>query len=127
VKFVSTTKCRQRRYETLVLHWPGVGQRGQALRRISESKQRWLDIHDGELIPTLENRRMITPKIREWKARHGGSLTAQRLPPCQSLPAFLSRMRVDLVIVPGFCHDVPALRKNPVSFTREDDFKKPPR
>ena len=27
-----------------------------------------LDIHDGELLPTLENRRMITRKIREWQA-----------------------------------------------------------
>src|SRR6185437_5771515 len=25
-----------------------------------------LDIHDGELLPTLENRRTITRKIREW-------------------------------------------------------------
>src|ERR1051325_11307846 len=27
-----------------------------------------LDIHDGELLPTLENRRTITRQIREWKA-----------------------------------------------------------
>ncbi|HEV3122095.1 MAG TPA: PIG-L family deacetylase, partial [Isosphaeraceae bacterium] len=27
-----------------------------------------LDIHDGELVPTLEYRREITRKIREWKA-----------------------------------------------------------
>src|SRR5262249_43329928 len=27
-----------------------------------------LDIHDGELMPTLENRRTITRKIREWQA-----------------------------------------------------------
>src|SRR6476659_4788961 len=27
-----------------------------------------LDNHDGELLPTLENRRTITRKIREWKA-----------------------------------------------------------
>ena len=27
-----------------------------------------LDIHDGELLPTLENRRLITRKIREWQA-----------------------------------------------------------
>jgi N-acetylglucosamine malate deacetylase 1 len=26
------------------------------------------DVHDGELLPTLENRRMITRLIREWKA-----------------------------------------------------------
>src|SRR5262245_12496020 len=27
-----------------------------------------LDIHDGELLPTVENRRLITRLIREWKA-----------------------------------------------------------
>src|SRR5207247_6368510 len=27
-----------------------------------------LDIHDGELLPTVENRRLITRMIREWKA-----------------------------------------------------------
>ena len=27
-----------------------------------------LDIHDGELLPTLENRRLITRVIREWNA-----------------------------------------------------------
>src|SRR5829696_759465 len=27
-----------------------------------------LDIHDGELMPTLENRNMIIQKIREWNA-----------------------------------------------------------
>jgi len=26
-----------------------------------------LDIHDGELLPTMENRRTITRLIREWK------------------------------------------------------------
>ena len=27
-----------------------------------------LDNHDGELLPTLENRRTLTRLIREWKA-----------------------------------------------------------
>src|SRR5204862_6646499 len=27
-----------------------------------------MDIHDGELMPTVENRRMVTRLIREWKA-----------------------------------------------------------
>ncbi len=30
-----------------------------------------------------------------------------------------------MVIVPSFCPDVPALRKNPVFLYTEDDFKKP--
>src|SRR5438046_8090105 len=30
-----------------------------------------LDIHDGEILPTLENRRIITRLIREWNADIG--------------------------------------------------------
>ena len=40
-----------------------------------------LDNHDGELMPTLENRRTITRKIREWQADVVISPPAQRLPP----------------------------------------------
>ena len=57
-------------------HWEMSG--GQlAKRRTEESalvaerlgaKSQVLDIHDGELLPTLENRRTITRLIRDWKA-----------------------------------------------------------
>ena len=36
--------------------------------RILGSQTEVLDIHDGELEPTLENRRTVTRLIREWKA-----------------------------------------------------------
>src|SRR5579884_2736623 len=36
-------------------------------RRLGASTE-VLDIHDGEIMPTLENRRMITRLIREWNA-----------------------------------------------------------
>ena len=40
-----------------------------------------LDIHDGELEPTLANRKTITRLIREWKADVVMSPPAERLPP----------------------------------------------
>ena len=51
----------------------------------------------------------------------------QRLPPGSSLHRNLGsgRARAFMVIVPSFCPDVPALRKNPVFLYTEDDFKKP--
>ncbi|HCS51177.1 MAG TPA: GlcNAc-PI de-N-acetylase, partial [Planctomycetaceae bacterium] len=57
-------------------HWKMAG--GElAQRRTAESAEvakrlgvtsQVLDIHDGELLPTLENRRTITRLIREWDA-----------------------------------------------------------
>ena len=84
-----------------------------------------LDIHDGELLPTLENRRIITRKIREWKA---DVVIAQRpndYHPDHRYTGILVQDAAFMVIVPSFCPDVPALRKNPVFLYTEDDFKKP--
>src|SRR5437879_1010855 len=69
VKFVSVTNGD-------IGHWKMAGG-PLALRRTAEVKRcaeilgiqtQVLDIHDGELLPTLENRRIITRLIREWKA-----------------------------------------------------------
>jgi LmbE family N-acetylglucosaminyl deacetylase len=84
-----------------------------------------LDIHDGELMPTLENRRTITRKIREW---HADLVIAHRpndYHPDHRYTGILVQDAAFMVIVPSFCPDVPALRKNPVFLYSEDDFKKP--
>ncbi len=84
-----------------------------------------LDIHDGELLPTLENRRIITRKIREW---HADVVIAHRpndYHPDHRYTGILVQDAAFMVIVPSFCPDVPALRKNPVFLYTEDDFKKP--
>src|SRR6202011_3266196 len=69
VKFVSVTNGD-------IGHWREAG--GPLARRRKAEVERAarvlgittevLDIHDGELLPTLENRRTITRLIREWKA-----------------------------------------------------------
>ena len=84
-----------------------------------------LDIHDGELLPTLENRRTITRKIREWKADLVLAHRPNDYHPDHRYTGILVQDAAFMVIVPSFCPDVPALRKNPVFMYTEDDFQKP--
>lgn len=84
-----------------------------------------LDIHDGELLPTLENRRTITRLIREWKADVVISHRPNDYHPDHRYTGVLVQDAAFMVIVPSFCPDVPALRKNPVFLYTEDSFKKP--
>ena len=84
-----------------------------------------LDIHDGELLPTLENRRTITRKIREWKADAVLAPRPNDYHPDHRYTGILVQDAAFMVIVPSFCPDVPALRKNPVFLYMEDSFQKP--
>jgi LmbE family N-acetylglucosaminyl deacetylase len=84
-----------------------------------------LDIHDGELMPTLENRRTITRLIRDWKADLVLSPRPNDYHPDHRYTAILVQDAAFMVIVPSFCPDTPALRKNPVFMYTADDFKKP--
>ncbi len=84
-----------------------------------------LDIHDGELLPTLENRRTFTRKIREWKADIVIAHRPNDYHPDHRYTGQLVQDAAFMVIVPSFCPDVPALRSNPVFFYSEDSFRKP--
>ena len=84
-----------------------------------------LDIHDGELLPTLENRRLITRKIREWQADVVIAHRPNDYHPDHRYTGILVQDAAFMVIVPSFCPDVPALPKNPVFLYTEDHFKKP--
>lgn len=84
-----------------------------------------LDIHDGELLPTLENRRTITRLIRQWQADVVVSHRPNDYHPDHRYTAILVQDAAFMVIVPSFCPDVPALRKNPVFLYSQDTFKKP--
>lgn len=84
-----------------------------------------LDIHDGELMPTLENRRTITRKIREWRADVVIAHRPNDYHPDHRYTGILVQDAAFMVIVPSFCPDVPALRKNPVFLYSQDNFQKP--
>jgi N-acetylglucosamine malate deacetylase 1 len=84
-----------------------------------------LDIHDGELMVTLENRRTITRLIREWKADIVMSHRPNDYHPDHRNTGALVQDAAYMVTVPFFCPDVPFLRKNPVFFYFPDGFTKP--
>jgi LmbE family N-acetylglucosaminyl deacetylase len=84
-----------------------------------------LDIHDGELEPTLENRRTITRLIREWNADLVISHRPNDYHPDHRYTAVLVQDAAFMVTVPFFCPDVPALNKNPVFVYAPDGFQKP--
>jgi LmbE family N-acetylglucosaminyl deacetylase len=84
-----------------------------------------LDIHDGEVMPTLENRRMITRLIREWKADIVMGPRPNDYHPDHRYTGVLVQDAAYMVTVPFFCPDVPHLKKNPVFLYYPDRFKKP--
>jgi LmbE family N-acetylglucosaminyl deacetylase len=84
-----------------------------------------LDNHDGELLPSLENRKAIVRLIRDWKADLVIAPRPNDYHPDHRYTGILVQDAAFMVIVPGFCPDVPALRKNPVFFYAEDAFQKP--
>lgn len=84
-----------------------------------------LDIHDGELIPSLENRRTITRLIREWKADIVISHRPWDYHPDHRYVGVLVQDAAFMVTVPYFCPDTPYLKKNPVFLYSSDGFQKP--
>ena len=99
--------------------------RSRSARRSSGSTTEVLDNHDGELMPTLENRKTLVKLIREWKADVVIGPRTNDYHPDHRYTGILVQDAAFMVIVPNFCPDVPALRKNPVFLYTEDDFKKP--
>ena len=84
-----------------------------------------LPIHDGELEPTLENRRTITRLIRQW---HADVVIAHRpwdYHPDHRYVGVLVQDAAFMVTVPFFCPDTPALKQNPVFLYSSDGFQKP--
>lgn len=126
VKFVSVTNGD-------IGHWRDAGG-PLALRRKSEVEQvakmlgittEVLDIHDGELMVTLEYRRMITRLIREWKADVVMSPRPNDYHPDHRYTGVLVQDAAYMVTVPFFCPDTPTLQKNPAFFYYPDQFQKP--
>jgi N-acetylglucosamine malate deacetylase 1 len=126
VKFVSVTNGD-------IGHWQTAGG-PLAQRRTAEVKQaakllgietEVLDIHDGELLPTLENRRTITRLIRGWKADIVMSHRPNDYHPDHRYTGVLVQDAAYMVTVPFICPDTPPLTSNPVFFFYSDGFQKP--
>jgi len=126
VKFVSTTNGD-------IGHWKSAGG-PLAQRRLAEVRAaakilgietHVLDIHDGELMPTLENRRTITRLIREWQADIVIVHRPNDYHPDHRYTSILVQDAAFMVTCPFFCPDVPHLKTNPIFLYSSDNFKKP--
>src|SRR5512136_2694595 len=84
-----------------------------------------LDNHDGELQPTLENRKAITRLIREWRADVVITHRPNDYHPDHRYTGVLVQDAAYMVTVPFFCPDIPILKKNPAFFYYPDRFQKP--
>lgn len=97
----------------------------QAASKILGTTSQVLDIHDGELMPTLENRRKIVRLIRQWKADIVIAHRPWDYHPDHRYVGVLVQDAAYMVTVPFFCPDVPPLKKNPVFLYDSDRFQKP--
>lgn len=84
-----------------------------------------LDVPDGRLTASLENRETVIRLIREWKA---DVVLGHR--PCDYHPdhraaGTLMQDAAYLVTIPHYGPDVPALRRNPLFLHYEDEFTRP--
>lgn len=84
-----------------------------------------LDIHDGELMPSLENRKLLTRLIREWKADIVIAHRPWDYHPDHRYVGVLIQDAAYMVTVPFICPDVPPLKNNPVFLYSSDGFQKP--
>jgi LmbE family N-acetylglucosaminyl deacetylase len=126
VKFVSVTNGD-------IGHWREAG--GPLARRRTAEVQETakilgittqvLDIHDGELEPTLENRRTITRLIRDWKADIVLGHRPNDYHPDHRAVGQLVQDASYMVTVPFFCPDTPHLENNPVFLSYQDNFTRP--
>lgn len=114
-------------------HWREAGG-PLALRRATEAAacakklgvtSQVLDIHDGELLPTLENRKLITRIIREWRADIVIAHRPWDYHPDHRYVGVLIQDAAFMVTVPFICPDMPPLKKNPVFLYSSDGFQKP--
>ncbi len=84
-----------------------------------------LDNHDGELMPTLENRMSVIKKIREWNADIVIAPRANDYHPDHRNTGILVQDAAYLVIVPNILSSVPPLTKNPLFLYFRDRFQRP--
>ncbi|WP_373517873.1 PIG-L deacetylase family protein [Pricia sp.] len=84
-----------------------------------------LDNHDGELMPTLENRLKVIREIRKWNADIVIAPRPNDYHPDHRYTGILVQDAAYLVIVPNVAPDIPPLKKNPVFLYSEDGFQKP--
>src|SRR5579884_2724279 len=84
-----------------------------------------LDNHDGELLPTLEIRKQVIKRIRDWKADIVIAPRPNDYHPDHRYAGVLVQDAAYMVVVPNIVPDTPPLRKNPVFLYFQDNFQRP--
>jgi LmbE family N-acetylglucosaminyl deacetylase len=84
-----------------------------------------LDIHDGELMPSLENRKTVARLIREWQADIVLSHRPNDYHPDHRYTGVLADDAAILVMAPFFTPDTPPTARNPVFLHYSDAFQRP--
>ncbi len=114
-------------------HWKMAGG-PLAKRRTAESKEAArrmgveslvLDIHDSEIMPTLENRKIIARLIRAWQADLVFTHRPHDYHPDHRNAGLLIRDAAFMAGVPFYVPDTPPTKRNPVFMYFPDRFTRP--
>jgi N-acetylglucosamine malate deacetylase 1 len=97
----------------------------QECARIFGAESEVLDIHDGELMPTLENRRTVSRIIRNFQADIVMGHRPYDYHPDHRYTGVLLDDSAVVVGAPFFVPDTPPTPRNPVFMYYSDDFKHP--
>ena len=97
----------------------------QAAAKILGTTTEVLDIHDGELEPTLANRKTFTRLIRQWNADVVIAHRPNDYHPDHRYTGVLMQDSAYMVGVPFLCPDTPSMKKTPVFLYSHDSFKTP--
>lgn len=84
-----------------------------------------LDIHDGELMPSLENRRTVARLIRDWQADIVLAHRPWDYHADHRYTGVLANDAAVIVAAPFFTPDTPPVERNPVLLYYSDGFQKP--
>ncbi|MCZ6636099.1 MAG: PIG-L family deacetylase [bacterium] len=97
----------------------------QAAGAVAGIEYHVLDNHDGELEPTLENRKKIIRMIRAYTPDLILTHRPNDYHPDHRYTSILVQDSAYMVTVPNICTDTPALSSNPVIAYLSDNFQKP--
>ena len=84
-----------------------------------------MDIHDGELTPSLENRKTMARLIRSWQADIVMGHRPYDYHPDHRYTGVLMDDSAVVVVAPFFVPDTPPTRRNPVFLYYSDGFQDP--
>ncbi|MDF1574813.1 MAG: PIG-L family deacetylase [Bacteroidales bacterium] len=127
VKFVSLTNGDAGHYAMGggALAKVRMAEAAEAGKRLGVKEYVVMDNHDGELMPTLENRLKVIREIRKWNTDIVIGPRPNDYHPDHRYTSILMQDAAFMVIVPNVAPDVPPLEKNPVFLYAEDRFQKP--